>query len=297
MSQSGDGQDGSGNGKPPRGGQFKHGQSGNPAGRPRKQPKVELALPSYRPTQTLLRAEAERMITVREGDHTYAITTTEGVMRALAKSAMKGGPMAQRTYLALQQAEDARLAAEQEKRFNLWKGYVDQKQAQIAQAQARGEDLPDWLPHPDDIKLDFTARQVRFEGPLDEQEAKACCLNRARLELYFELMHFCDETRHGMPSDERPIYGAFAFMFACLLPLLPPRLRHIDEQIADQILLRAMGPRKAWIAYLNEQLNALGLEGDAAKFRTRQIDLRDIGFKFVDGKLVPHRWPKRREPA
>ena len=297
MSKGGDDGEGGGDGKPPRSGQFKPGQSGNPAGRPRKRSKTEIALPSYRPTQKLLRAEAERMIPVREGDRTYSITTTEGVMRALARNAMKGGVMAQRTYLTLQQAEDLRLAAEQEARFKFWDEYIDRKRALIAEAVDRGEEPPEIVPHPDDIKLEYRTMEVGFLGPMDDKEAKACRLNRARLELFYELMFFFDEAKLGMPSNERPIYGRFTFLFAMLLPELPPRLRTIDDSVNDGTLKRAMGPRRIWIAYLNEQLKALGLPGDAAKFGTLKIDLRDLNVRFVDGKLEYYRWPKRRSPG
>lgn len=286
-----------GYGKPPRSGQFPQGQSGNPTGRKRRAPAPDPKLPSFRPTQRLLRSEAERLIAVRHGNGTHKIPTTEAVLRSLAQKAMQGGILAQRTYLALQQAEDARLAAEQEEVFSSFEDYVSQARKAIEFAEANRESEPDLIPHPSDVILDYDNREVRIIGPRNADEAERCRINRAKLELLFELMLFFDEAKPGMPSDDHPVYGACTFMFTMILPQLPPRLRDIDEAITFAISLRATGLRKAWIAYLNQQLKSVGLDYDVSKMRHRTIDLRDLNLRFGRYGFEHYRWPKRKAPG
>ncbi len=95
-------------------GQFRKGQSGNPRGRPRKArttPKLE---PARFPTSEVLRAEAARVIAINDAKGRQELTTTEAVVRALGLAAMRGGVLAQRTYLEHQKAEDERLHAERQ---------------------------------------------------------------------------------------------------------------------------------------------------------------------------------------
>jgi hypothetical protein len=196
-----------GYGKPPRSGQFQPGQSGNPPGRKPRTPPPEPKLPSFRPTQKLLRWEAQRLIAVRDGNGTHKIPTTEAVLRSLAQKAMQGGILAQRTYLALQQAEDARLAAEQEEVFSSFEDYVTEARKAFELAEANGKPEPDLIPHPSDVILDYDNREVRIIGPRNADEVERCRINRAKLELFYELMLFFDEVKQPVPTDEHPVYG------------------------------------------------------------------------------------------
>lgn len=286
-----------GYGKPPVSGQFLPGQSGNPSGRKRFTLPPEPKLPSFRPTQRLLRSEAERLVAVRDGSGVHKITTTEAVLRSLAQKAMQGGVMAKRFFLALQQAEDARLAAEQEEVFCWWEDYVTEARKAFALATTNGDAEPDLVPHPDDVILDCDNREVRIIGPRNADEAEQCRINRAKFELFFELMMFFNEAKHGMPSDDRPVYGVFSFMFVTIVPLLPPRLRNIDDTMTFAIKLRATGLRKTWIAYLNQQLKFVGLDYDVTKMRSLTFDLRDLNLRFGRHGFEQYRWPKSKKPG
>ena len=94
--------------------------------------------------------------------------------------------------------------------------------------------------------LDYDKREVRVIDPRTIEEAERCRAYRARLELFLE------EAKQGMPSDDHPVYGAFTCLFATMVPLLPVRLRSIDEALSDPEFRRTMGMRKDWIAYLNQ---------------------------------------------
>ena len=73
-----------GYGKPPKKGQFKPGQSGNPKGRPK----------GSKSFSTVLRDELGGFLTVKEGGKTRRVTKLEAVTKRLISKAMNGDPRA-----------------------------------------------------------------------------------------------------------------------------------------------------------------------------------------------------------
>ena len=187
--------------KPPHESRFRKGQSGNPAGRPRRKRK-EVEFPGIDPTREFIRTEASRAVTIREGQKKLSIPTTQAVMRSLGVKAMQGGVLAARTFLEHQLREDALIRAEREKKFNIWQGYIERTQAMSKQAADRGDALPEPIPHPDDVQLDYGTLEVRFLGPIDEVQQRDCMWLKEQADLYFELMLLCGESEYGIPTAD-----------------------------------------------------------------------------------------------
>ena len=82
-----------GYGKPPKPTQFRKGQSGNPNGRPRKQPTVADAA----------RKALNSKVRVRDGDKVRQITQLEAVFLKQLEKAMKGDPKAAELVLRIAQ--------------------------------------------------------------------------------------------------------------------------------------------------------------------------------------------------
>ncbi|MEZ5813638.1 MAG: DUF5681 domain-containing protein [Alphaproteobacteria bacterium] len=74
--------------KPPKGGQFKKGQSGNPSGRPKKKSFYETFI-----------KELEAQISVKEGGASTKITKHEALVKRLMNEALQGDHKAQQKIL------------------------------------------------------------------------------------------------------------------------------------------------------------------------------------------------------
>ena len=81
-----------GPGKPPLHTRFRKGQSGNPAGRPRKVVSERL--------KALTLSEAYRAVTVKEGGGTVTLPAVQAVLRRQLALAVKGSVLAQRAVIA-----------------------------------------------------------------------------------------------------------------------------------------------------------------------------------------------------
>ncbi|MDA8248910.1 MAG: DUF5681 domain-containing protein [Rhodospirillales bacterium] len=283
---------------PPRAGQFQKGISGNPRGRPRK-PREDLELPTHRdPTiQEVIRAEINRDIPITDSRGRHTITTKHAVVRAMAATAIKGGVLAQRSYLDLAEQEEKRHQKERRKNFRFWRDYKDKWDARIA----AGNPPPDDEPHPDDIKLDWRTHEVRIEGPIDKEDRAAAKVVRAYRDLAYLMAIYRDELSGMCDVDGRvsQVGGYFGIYLICQ-DVLWPRMRR-PPQAYDKVIMR--GIRLGWDACgikLKARCEALGLpflprNKDAAPL---MIPLAKLGIRkpitLPLGHQVLTRHPRRK---
>ena len=198
-----------GYGRPPLEHRFRSGQSGNPRGRPRgasNKPKVDTGM-GMRGAEAYLRAEAYRMVTLREGDKVIELPAIQAVFRAMGVSAMKGNRFAQRTIAEMITKVEQEDFASRLEAFGTWAEYKREWDAAIERAERAGIEPPCPIPHPDDVILDPHTGGVAFTGPLTKEARDRLdeALKR-RAEAQENVNYFAEKYRKTRSMDLKARY-------------------------------------------------------------------------------------------
>ncbi|KRA79746.1 hypothetical protein ASD76_17150 [Altererythrobacter sp. Root672] len=231
------------------------------------------------PTEAILREEATRLITVREGEGREEISTTRGVIRALAHTALKGGPLAQRNYIQMVTALDREEARLRQERFKFWQSYVQKARDRMQDAATRGQGLPTYLPHPDDIVFDYTHLTVRFTGPCDPDDAAQVEQQRRLSHLCLELSLYHEEDHcRGEGSLDKARIGFWLLSHIALEVGLPKRLRMSKEDY--RAIERRQSVHRNWLFHLERECEELGLPFERRRKNWPVVELSELGIKF-----------------
>lgn len=224
--------------RPPEHSRFKKGQSGNPKGRPKRQ---DTAGEGSRLARSLILKEAERLVTIREGEETRQMPAIEVILRAQTKAAANGNAYAQKHMIDRFTWADRHRQEEIDVSNAFWRKYIDWHRQKMAEAEAGGEPSPASLPHPDDVVID-NETGVRFIGPVDEIWA-------AKLEETIkvrDILIMQDALDHRLVEDpeghDRP---STALLFAILLDKgVPARFRLSKAEWTERMIRYDQMPKR-----------------------------------------------------
>jgi hypothetical protein len=158
----------------------------------------------------ILMAEGNREVPFSDGKgETLMLPAKQAAIRRLLGDAVKGKIGSARLILTLTHQVEERLRDEQ---FELLKE-ADEYQRfwweELERRKSGGEDLPDPVPHPDDIVLDWVAGTVTFKGPATaEQKAEKDRLHGDLLAMEAEILTLKEERRKSRKREVRMVIDA-----------------------------------------------------------------------------------------
>lgn len=158
-----------GYGRPPIAHRFKPGQSGNPRGRPRGS-QNKFPAPSEERLKSLILEEAYRHIQITEGSGQVSIQMAKAIVRSIAVNAAKGQARAQKLFTdLLTQTEKANKALYDEATQTAIEYKIEWERVLLERRRLNIE-VPDPIPHPDDIQIDYSTGMVSLKGPMDKNQ-------------------------------------------------------------------------------------------------------------------------------
>jgi len=156
--------------RPPELSRFKPGQSGNPQGRPKGAKNKRPGLNAERMKGIIL-DEAYRGITVKDGDRPVRIPMAQAVMRSIAVNAAKGQVRAQRLFAELLSSTESANKLLHDEWLETAITYKIEWEGELRRREKMGiTELPEPLPHPDHVIIDFNAGTARIAGPMTKEE-------------------------------------------------------------------------------------------------------------------------------
>ncbi len=159
-----------GYGKPPQGSRFQPGQSGNPGGRPKGAKNKIPALNGGR-LKDIIMEEANRTISVRDGEKNVTMPMVRTVIRSLVVSADKGNSRAQRLFTGLLYTTEREQAAQEYALLDAVIGYKVDWERELERRARLGIEAPEPFPHPDQIIVDLRGDGgITIKGPMTKQE-------------------------------------------------------------------------------------------------------------------------------
>lgn len=159
-----------GYGKPPTHSRFKPGQSGNPRGRPKGAKTKRPALHEERMKDIIL-DEAYREITVRDGNRDITVPMAQAVVRAMSVKAAKGDHRSQRLFAELLASTESANRMLHDRWIEGATEYKIEWERELRRREVLGiTDLPEPLPHPDHVIIDYRSGTARIMGPMTKEE-------------------------------------------------------------------------------------------------------------------------------
>lgn len=141
--------------KPPAEHRFQPGQSGNPGRRP-KGAKNKLPALNEERLKSIILEEAYRAIRINDGERQVKVPMAQAVMRSVAVNAVKGQQRAQRLLAEPLTTTERQNRLAYDEWMDVAITYKVEWERELDRRERLGiTDLPDPLPHPDHVVIDF----------------------------------------------------------------------------------------------------------------------------------------------
>lgn len=159
-----------GYGRPPKHSQFKEGTSGNPAGRPKgSKNKMQFGIGTLEKDIIM---QADRMVDIKGQEGTERIPMREAIIRAILVSAAQGKLGAQKLGILMIEKAEERNRKRIEENVDFVNRLKSENKQKVKSLLAMGDvkRAESILPLEEHIGLDLYTYDVKFTGPIDENE-------------------------------------------------------------------------------------------------------------------------------
>ena len=155
--------------KPPVSSRFKPGKSGNPRGRPKGARNKLPALNEER-LKSIVLQEAYRTIKVRDGEKNVTVPMATAIVRSVAVNAAKGNNRAAALITQMIKVVEDENKAHYNDYLKTMIEYKCNWEQELERCKRLGIVVPDPVPHPDHILIDFNTSEVRIIGPFTKED-------------------------------------------------------------------------------------------------------------------------------
>jgi Family of unknown function (DUF5681) len=244
-----------GYGKPPKYTQYPKGKSGNLGGRPASNKAPANAELTQSELDEILRAELDRPVTITEGGKQKKLKLSQVVARAQISTAAKGSATAQRDVIRQMreletraderaQAQADQQKADREEEIASYKRMVNYKkirEAEWADAEAKGIDPDPLWPHPEDILLFPDTQRWRWRGPAGNSDLPLFNWYRAERDYLFAYA-ILDSRERKKPS--RAWLDMYTILWVSYDVKLPQRWQLVGKMEAEFFNLHMLPMKK-----------------------------------------------------
>ena len=230
-------------GKPPRWSRFRKGESGNPKGRPRKQPARDVQPVATSEADASLRKALDRKVRITNAKGSKTVKMSDAVVLAQVNKAAQGDMNAQRdvrkAQLELEHREALREEVERrdeaekrERSFEFGHDLKDKQEQHWQLAAQQGCEPTEPWPHPEDISLNYASRTFKVRGPVAAESVPYFEYLRAEREAHFAQTIACMRSRDRKTRLKASFHARLMTIYDALLPKRWQIMEYFQEMAA-----------------------------------------------------------------
>jgi hypothetical protein len=154
--------------------------------------------------------EAVRLVKIRENDQISELPAFQAATRNMTIASVKGDHKSQVTLSKMVRQIAVKRAEDRARAFLTAMEYKDDCQKVFKRCNAQRAPRPDFVPHPDDMVLDYETKEVIFDGPVTDEQKAEWDAARAERPALLEIIAHCRRQLDDPLADRAILEGVIA---------------------------------------------------------------------------------------